>query len=53
MRGTGTVHLFSDAAPTGGVCDREGGCLVNDLHDHDREAWVAAHDTIFVHERDD
>jgi hypothetical protein len=49
----GTVHLFSDAAPQGGVCDYEDGCLVAALHEQDRKAWVAAHDTVFVHERDD
>jgi hypothetical protein len=52
-RCNGTMHLYSDANPTGGLCDREGGCLVAALHDRDRKAWTAAHDTIFVHERED
>jgi hypothetical protein len=49
----GTVRLFSDAAPKGAICDNDGGCLVAALHDQDRKAWVAAHDTVFVQDRDD
>jgi hypothetical protein len=47
-RCTGTVHMFAVESPDAPFCDRVGGCTAP--IPHSGPAYMAAHDTIVVHE---